>query len=646
MRVYSANRGQPEALRKAEFLEAFARDMPVAVQPGAPFAGSQAFCGVPWKAYFTEAECECMAFGGNLGHIIVDYGRILRDGCAGTAARLDRMQAGSAVNREAMQRAWEAFRLFVRRHGPAARALGASPWGGGAGDDACARLADNPASTFREALQLLWLAHVFLHAEGMAAAISFGRFDQYMWPLLRADLAEQRLSVAEAQTLLSAFWIQCCEGDESQNLTVGGVDAEGHAADNPLTVMCLDAAREAGVWQPSMSLRAHAETPEAVWEAALRLCASGSGMPSFFNDGVVIRGLKAAGIPDRRARDWGVVGCYEATPQGDTYGATVGGSFVLPERLNAFLAEGRKETRFEAFYAAFKERLKRDYSAALADCQRTWDAWRIRCASPFESVCTTGCMESGLLVEEGGASYNLFGINILGLGTVVDSLWAIRSVVYERHETDICELAGRLADRRDARLHAMCRHLAGKYGTDAPGTNALAADLSKGLAETVLDSRMERNVRPYPGFFRFSADVHLRVGATPDGRHAGESLSYGAGPSVLCGATTPTRAANSAAAVCHDRCACGNPLLLSMARAELSGASGRRRLRDVVTGYFRMGGFHVHVNAVGAEELRAAQSDPDSHPDLLVRVSGYSARFTALDRRWQDVLIERTQRGL
>jgi pyruvate-formate lyase len=200
-------------------------------------------------------------------------------------------------------------------------------------------------------------------------------------------------------------------------------------------------------------------------------------------------------------------------------------------------------------------------------------------------------------------------------------------------------------DFPDEALRARLRNLPGRYGTDDPATNELAASLSERLARLVLDSRLAGGVRPYPAFFRFSADIYdLRV-ASADGRRSGDLISYGVGPSAGA-ATTATAVLASAAHVAHDLCACGNPLALTLPQPPLPPVEGARLIATLVDTYFGQGGFHLHFNQPSAADLRAAQQRPHEHEDLMVRVSGFSARFVHLDPRWQAALIERAESGL
>lgn len=644
----------PEVLRKAALLEAIALRIDVCIDPHEAIVGSQRFN--PYRSRLPLNGQVPVPFHGNMGHIIVDYGRVLDRGVCGLREDI-RSGTGTeqcTVNRQAFKRALEAFSLFVRRHGDAARTLAeqrpeadcyASLPTVAAN---CATIAERPPETFWQALQLTWFVHVFLHAEASAVAFSFGRLDQFLWPFLERDLADGVTTVAKAEELLACFWLKCCEGDESQNLVLGGVDETGRPAENPLSIMCLRVTRRLRVWQPSVSVRITPTTSEPFWRESLRLCREGFGMPSFFNDSVVIPSLEAVNIPVARARDYAIVGCYEASPQGDCCPWTVAGHWVLPNVLISFL-EGLTDepATFAGFLTAFEHHLSEAYADCLQEFESRAHAIRTHQPSPFESLCVTGCLESGLTAEEGGARYGLFGVDILGFGTLVDSLHVIEQLCYHGTLMPLSELREQVRDDFPCeRLRELCRRLPDKYGTDSEQTNALARRVSAFVADLVLGHPLSSGVRPYPGLFSFTGWAQHVLPATPDGRRKGEPASYGVGPSAWVEGKTPTSVLRSCATVEHDRYGCGNPLMLAVSADDVKGDAGLQRLRELIDGYFVLGGFHLHFNIVSADQLREAQRTPEKHTDLLVRISGLSAQFVTLDERLQNGIIERTERGL
>jgi len=476
---YAQSVDRPRILRRAEFLTHFAANVPIIPREDDLIVGSQRFTAPPWRELFTEEQLQRVGIHGNHGHIIVDYGRLVRDGIPGLRQAIAAMPEGE--NRTAFSMSLEAFATFVSRYG-------------------FAELGDRAPATFHEALQLTWFVQIFLSAEGLGAAISFGRLDQFLWPFLEADLKAGRCAPEQAFELVCAFFIKCCEGAESQNLTVGG------PGENPLSIMLVRAMRALKVWQPSLSVRIAAGSSDASWEDALTLCETGIGMPSFFNDPVVTASLEKLGIPPDRAADFGIVGCYEASPQGDACPLTVGGGFALPEMLNDFLQTQPAADTFDAFKDAFKVYVAETYrSRILPEFGQRLRNLEQHGISPFESLCVTGCIESGRAAEQAGARFNLFGVNILGIGTLVDSLLAVKLLVFDEQALSLAELTAQVEqDFPDERLRQRCRGLSGKFGSDMPVSNALTHELSAFIANEVLAARLPNGVRPYPGF-------HLQV---------------------------------------------------------------------------------------------------------------------------------------
>lgn len=560
----------------------------------------------------------------------------------------------ACITLEGFTRALDAFYRYVERHAEAAERFATNlkpnqtlDWHQLAAN--LYSLLNEPPRSFTQALQLLWFAHVFLHVENPSVAISFGRIDQYLWPFLHRDLVDECLTLEDAFDWICAFMLKCCEGEESQNLVLGGIDAKGRDAVNPVSFLFLTAMHQLATFQPSISIRWHPDISPEFMVACCELAAAGGGNPGFMNDPVVIAGLQAVGIAPEHAWDWGIVGCYEATPQGTCYPNTVLASLHLVHQLNAYLQTpvAQEATTIDSFLQGWYDDIHRDYrNEILPACNQRWRYFRELAPSPFGSVLMRSCISRATALETGGADYSLAGVNILGLGTVVDSLYAIAHFVYATAALTVAELSAAInVNFPDEVLCQRLRCLPGRYGTDTEETNRLAHNVSATLATMVLDSRMADGVRPYPGFFAFGADIYSTQEASPDGRHAGELISYGVGASSAA-ATSATALLASASHVVHARAACGNPLAITLQRTDLNGADGAMLIRHLVEGYFQQGGFHLHINVMSADDLRRAQAHPMEHASLMVRVSGFSAQFITVDARWQDALIERAERGL
>ncbi len=629
---YDKSTETDELIRKARFLTAFSEKMPIVIDENELICGSLRF----WHWHRGRDY--------NKGHIIVDYRTILKLGICGI---LDKISELDSEHSKAFDISVRAFLRFVTRLCDAADELY-----GRCGSESMRIASENLSNltkgapqSFGEALQLVWLVHLFLHAEGgNVAALSFGCFDEYMYPFYKKDIESGKITREEAKELLMCFWLKCCEGDESQNLTLGG------NTENELTFLCLEVSCELKVKQPSISVKTNENTSEKLWDFIVALVKCKTGMPAIFNDSVIINGLENIGVMRADAENYGIVGCYEANPDGKTLGTTANaGFFNLHDILIGFLKQNHEQKReyseFSEFYLSFKKYFADTYNEEIIPVFRAnWEYIRRRCVSPFESACMGGCLESGIAAEHGGAEYTMFGMNILGIGTLVDSIYVIKKIVFEKGEYGYSDFVCAVLDNfPDRTLSEKCKRLSGKFGTDNPETNELAHDLSVYIADLVKNGKIYDGVIPNPGLFRFLGDIHSEsYPATPDGRLSGERVSYGiAASDFVCGKTV-TSILNSASHIANDRYPNGNPLMFAMSEKEADGERGNAVIKSLVKGYFEKGGFHVQINITDSEILKAAYQNPEEYRDLIVRISGYSEYYTKLSDGIKVALIERS----
>ena len=377
--AYRQTQRQPAILRRVRALELFAQTAIIAAQGDDLLLGSQRFLelGGPRRPEVRQ-ELGRLDWSMDIGHIIHDYRGLLSEGIGGRIGRIRQRQdaaAGDAkLTLECFARAVRAFEVFIRRHADHAARLAASSssplspdWLGLASD--LEAIASAPAASLRQAIQLVWLAQIFLHAENPASAISFGRLDQILWPFASADLAAGRIDHDGLAELVAAFCLRCCEGEESQNLALGGVDSEGRDATNPLSLLFTEVVGELRLPQPSLSIRWHADADPRLLAAGCALAATGLGQPAFLNDQAVIPAMQAVGIPVDRARDYGIVGCYEASPQGDCYANTVGCGFSLTGILVRYIASA-SAVDSASLREGFLQAVAAEYQALLKQAPR------------------------------------------------------------------------------------------------------------------------------------------------------------------------------------------------------------------------------------------------------------------------------------
>lgn len=545
----------------------------------------------------------------------------------------------------------------------------------------CRWLAEHPARDFHEALQAVWLLFVLLQIESNASSFSPGRFDQYMLPYLEADLASGKLTLAEAQELLECLWLKFNEivllrSSHSAryfagfpigfNIALGGQRADGADATNLLSFMCLRAQADLGMTQPNLSIRIHAHSPDDFLRAAAFVIGKGSGMPQVFNDEVIIPGQIARGVTPEDARNYAVVGCVELSTPGKALGWSDASMFNLTRVLELTLFGGKDPQTGEqiglptptlAEMSSMAE-LEAAYDAQLAHfiplmvkgCNVVDQIHAELLPSPFLSLVIQDCIERGLDVTAGGAHYNFSGVQGVQIANVADSLAAIEQAVFLEKWLTGQELLDAL--RTDYAAAEVLRqrliHRVPKYGNDDARVDRYAARWGDRYAELVSQHETIRGGVYQPGFYTVSAHVPMgaHVGATPDGRHAGAPLADG-GLSPTAGRDRRGATAVLQSVSRLDLKLASNGTLLNMKflPSFFAGDQALDKFVLLLRGFCRLHIPHVQFNVVSAETLRAAQANPEEHRSLVVRVAGYSAYFTELDKELQNEIIARTEFG-
>ena len=548
----------------------------------------------------------------------------------------------------------------------------------------CRRVPASRPRTFHEALQAAWLALVVGQIQyGTHEVFAVGRADQYLWPFYRADLAAGRLTRAGARALLQEWYLKLSQsaepipeagmetnavlGNSQRCVTIGGLDGAGRDATNDLSFAMLEAHDGMRGAINQLSVRVHPGTPPAFLRRAAEVFRRANGI-AFYNDAAIVPALRADGMRAADARDWCVVGCIETSGQSDTHGCPGGHEIVLPSVLSLALTRGARPppapgqmrghdsgdpasfTTFDALVAGFRDQLAHQIRVlALATAGKDL-AYKGALPAPYVSALMDGCIARATDITAGGARYDFTSVDVRGLAPLVDSLMAIRTMVYERRVVSLTELLRALDDdfAGHEALRARILKEAQKYGNGDPAADAMARDVIEWVhAEAV----RYKNVRG--GAFRvcfYSYGNHvidgLMLGATPDGRRRGEPISNGVSPSNLAppaaGPAGPLRAVASFPA---EKVSSGVSLNMRFHPGFIATARGLDTFASLVKTYFDMGGMHLQPNVVSTETLRDAQAHPERHRDLIVKVSGYSAYFNDLGRAIQEDIIARAEFG-
>ena len=545
--------------------------------------------------------------------------------------------------------------------------------------EVCHRLSTDPARNFHEALQAVWFLFVLLQIESNASSFSPGRLDQYLLPYLKQDLEAGDLTQDQAQELLEYLWLKFNEivllrSSSSAryfagfpigfNIVLGGQRPDGSDATNILSYMCLRAQADLGLTQPNLSIRIHRRSPEAFLQAAAFVISQGSGMPQVFNDEVIIPGQLHRGIAPQDALNYAVVGCVELSTPGKALGWSDASMFNLTRIFELTLFGGKdpltgaqigletppldQMTSFDDLNAAYDQQLAHFVALMVRGCNIVDGIHAEVYPSPFLSLVISDCLERGLDVTGGGARYNFSGVQGVQIANVADSFAAVRQAVFEEQWLTGADLLAALKDNFAGQevLRQRLIHRVPKYGNDDDQVDQYAQKWGDRYSELVGQYPTIRGGVYQPGFYTVSAHVPMgaNVGATPDGRHAGTALADG-GLSPTAG-----RDRRGATATLHSVSKlnlklASNGTLLNMKFLPIF-FEGREALKKFVLllrGFCRLHIPHVQFNVVSADLLRQAQANPEEFRSLVVRVAGYSAYFTELDKALQDEIIRRTE---
>jgi formate C-acetyltransferase len=517
--------------------------------------------------------------------------------------------------------------------------------------------------------------------EDYESAFSIGRLDQLIWPYYQADLESTRLSEKEFLELLQCFYIKVShsiplfDADVSlafsgmtafANAVVGGVDSQGRDVTNPVSYLAVEAMRRVNTQQPNFGVRLHKNTPPEFLDAVTQAMAGGLQNVQFFNDQAIVPALVNRGIPLAEARNYGIIGCVEPAVPGVSFTSSDAALFNLALCLELALNNGRGRlftdqlglstgdpsgfTNIDEVIEAYRQQVAHLVGLMVGALDVLAQVHAEFKPKPFISSTTGDCLERGLDLTWGGARYDFTGVQGIGSATVGDSLAVLDALVFREGRVAIDELLAALDAGFEGyeSVRRMLVNRVPKYGNDDE-----AVDRFTRLAAEIYCREVEKHPNPRGGHYQpglYSVTTHvalgLAVGATPDGRLAGAPLSQGISPAQGRDRHGPTAAMKSAARLNHTLVSNGSALNQKLNPAFLRGGKGPDALVGLLNGYFRLGGMQLQWNLVDREMLREAQQRPDEHRDLIVRVSGYSAHFTDLERVVQDDIIARMEHGV
>ncbi len=611
------------------------------------------------------------------GHIIIDYPRLLNSGLDNLMAELVQLndQAPDNAFYQAALILLKAAQRHILRYAALAEEMAES-----CQDDTrkqelvriahvSRHISGNKPQDFYQACQLFWYMNIILQYESNASSLSLGRFDQYMLPFYQHSLSHGE-SPAFLKELLESLWVKCNDivllrsassaryfagFPTGYTILLGGLTETGRSAVNVLSFLCLDAYQNVCLPQPNLGVRVNELIDRPFLLKTAETIRMGTGIPQIFNDEVVVPAFLNRGVSLEDARDYAVVGCVELSIPGKTYGLHDIAMFNLLKVMELTLHEneGNAAMTYPELVEQIRQKISH-YVRLMAQGSNICDiGHRDWAPVPLLSSFIEGCLNSGKDITEGGARYNFSGVQGIGIANLSDSLHALKGMVFDQQRLTFDELLASLkenfASEEGRAIRARLINRFEKYGNDVDEVDLISADLLRYYCKEVEQYRNPRGGQFTPGSYTVSAHVPLGavVGATPDGRFAGEQLADG-GLSPMLGQDHegPTAVLKSVSKLDNTLLSNGTLLNVKFTPSTLEGQQGLNKLADFLGAFTRLKLQHIQFNVVNAEQLREAQKRPQDFAGLVVRVAGYSAFFVELSREIQDDIIGRTAHQL
>jgi formate C-acetyltransferase len=643
----------PPELRSARAIRLIAEQAPLRIRPDERLAGSAPLL----KAVFHQRPCLKER---STSHTTIGFERALREGIGGYRARIAERRERNGLSEaqreflQAMEECIDAMGVWHTRLLAGLDELGLTEV-----RSRLVRVPEAPPQTFGEAVQALWFLWEFQRLCGNWSGL--GRMDKMLGPYLARDLAEGRIDLDDARDLLAHFWIKGAEwmgakngqvgssGDAQfyQNVILGGVDETGEPIVNEVTYLILDIVEELHISDFPVAVRVHSQTPDELWRRIAEVQRLGGGIVSIYNDDVVIPALVGFGYPIGEARDYTNDGCWEVLIPGRTaFGYR---PFDLLPAVQKALgldsdAEPPDDQTFETVYARFHAAMAQLLEESWDQCG---DSFQTGQPSPLLSLLVDDCIERAQPYHGRGARYSVRSPHAGGMPDAANSLRAIQVLVYEQKRLTLPEFVRIL--RAEWEGHEELRREISRdlvlYGNDDPQADAMLRRVFDDYT-ALCASQPERNgVRMPAGISTFGRELQFRDGrtATPFGAKRGDILAPNLSPTPGTDRKGPTAIVNSLTKVDFTRLPCGTPLDLKLHPSAVAGKAGLTALVALLRSFVARGGFYLQLDVADAATLRDAQKRPELYPNLSVRVSGWSARFTTLSREWQEMIIQRTE---
>lgn len=640
-------------------------------------------------------------------HLAVNYERILKDGLRGYEKRVKEYKATLDLTNpdnidkycfyNAVLIVLKAVRNFANRYSVLAKDLAEKEMNQKRKIELleisriCSKVPYEPAETFQEAVQSVWFIQLILQIESNGHSLSYGRFDQYMYPYYDRDIKNGTIKESEALELLTCLWIKTLTINKVrsqahtlssagspmyQNVTIAGQTTDKKDAVNDLSFLVLKSVAQTRLTQPNLTVRYHKNINKRFLDECVEVMRLGFGMPALNNDEIIIPSFMDWQVKEEDAYNYSAIGCVETAVPGKWGYRCTGMSYInFPRMLLCTMNNGVDLTsnkRFTKGYGYFTE--MESYEELL----KAWDK-TIREITRYSvivenvidkaserdvpdilcSALTDDCIARGKTIKEGGAVYDFISGLQVGIANMADCLAAIKKLVYEEKKITRQELWDAILDDfslpKNKKIQEMLIREAPKYGNDDDYVDQLIVEAYDSYIEEIEKYPNTRYNRGPIGGIRYAgtSSISANVGqgmstmATPDGRNAFEPLAEGCSPAHNSDKNGPTAVFKSVSKLRTNKITGGVLLNQKMTPQMLSTEENRQKLELLIKTFFnRLHGYHVQYNIVSKETLIDAQKHPEKHKDLIVRVAGYSAFFNVLSKKTQDDIIGRTEQSL
>ena len=601
--------------------------------------------------------------------------------------RLDFMNDREALSKkhqlEAMKIACDAIIIYAKRYSEYAREMAEKEENTARKQELltiahnCEVVPANPPQNYYQAIQMYWFVHIGVTTElNPWDAFSPGRLDQHLYPFYKVDVAEGSLDDDKALELLECLWVkfnnqpappkvgitlkESSTYTDFANINTGGIAPDGSDGVNEVSYLILDCMDEMRLLQPSSNVQISRKTPQSFVKRACEISRKGWGQPAFYNTEAIVQELLNAGKTLEDARKGGTSGCVETGAFGNEayiltgymnlpkiveLTLTNGYDVVSKQQLGLQTGDPRDFKSYEELFDAYRKQVEYFIDIKIKGNNIIENIYAQYMPVPFLSLVTNDCITNGKDYNAGGARYNTNYIQGVGIGTITDSLSAIKYNVYDNKKFTMDEMLKAVENNFEGyeEIHNLVCNKTPKYGND----DDYADEIMRSVFDLYHDTVTGRpNMKG--GKYRINmlpTTCHVYFGevmiASPNGRLAHKPVSEGISPEKGADTKGPTAVIKSCSKM--DHLSTGGTLLnQKFAPAVVAGETGLDQMANLVRTYFNMDGHHIQFNVIDRETLIDAQKNPQDYKDLIVRVAGYSDHFHNLSRELQDEIIGRT----